>query len=73
MSQNLTYKEFEAIAMEEFSCEIYKGAMTHLTRHHDGVLKRTPVLSPHEKMNPEMIKQMCRNLGLPLKRFEDYL
>ena len=73
MAKPLIYKEFEAIAIKEFSCEIYKGAMIHLTRHHEGVLKRTPVLSPHEKMNPRMIEQMCKRLKLPLKRFEDYL
>ena len=73
MPRRLLYKEFEAIAIEEFSCEIQEIEIRHLTHRHDGVLLWTPVLDDHVQMHPRMIKKMCERLKLPLKRFEDYV
>ena len=73
MPRRLLYKEFEAIAIAEFSCEIQEDEMRHLTHRHDGVLRWTPVLDDHQQMDSNMIEQICRRLGLPLERFEDYL
>ena len=72
MPRRLSYKEFEAIAIAEFSCEIQEGEVRHLKRRHDGVLIWTPVLN-NQLMHPKMIEEMCKRLKLPLERFEDYL
>ena len=73
MPRRLLYKEFEAIAIEEFCCEIQEGPITHLTHRHDGVLVWRPVLAKDKQMKPKMIKQMCDRLKLPKERFKDYL
>ena len=72
MPQRLLYKEFEAIAIEEFSCEIQEGPVTHLTHRHDGVLLWTPVLDHHVQMHPRMIKKMCERLRIDLDEFKKY-